>query len=114
MAFLIWYLDRSSASVPAPQSRQEEDETSAVRRSKALEDSGRHVLHIQRSDGSFISRIELVQMWDEGAIGEDVQLAPAIASSASVSAGTPSARRAAATKGSQARTRFRFPPEAAE
>jgi len=63
-AFIIWYSDRGSDRFRQPLLSTERDtEADAVRAAHAIETSGKHVHQIQRDDGAFISRIELLQTW---------------------------------------------------
>lgn len=65
--FIIWYSDGWLDRFRRPQqpllSTERDTETDAVRAAHAIEMSGKCVHQIQRDDGTFISRIELLQMW---------------------------------------------------
>lgn len=65
--FIIWYSDLGFDRLQQPQqplrSTERDTDTDAVRAAHAIERSGKYILHIQRGDGTFISRIELQQMW---------------------------------------------------
>ncbi|WP_342237839.1 hypothetical protein [Inquilinus sp. OTU3971] len=65
--FIIWYSDRRFDRIREPPqpllSTERDTEADAVRAAHAIETSGKYVHQIQRDDGTFISRIELLQMW---------------------------------------------------
>lgn len=65
--FIIWHSDRGSDRFCQPQrpllSTEQDTEADVVRAAHAIETSGKYVHQIQRDDGTFISRIELLQMW---------------------------------------------------
>lgn len=69
MPFIIWCSDQpfdfSGRTDQALKSVTQETEADAIRRAKAIEDCGHCVLHMQRDDGTFTSRIELAQIWSE-------------------------------------------------
>ena len=69
MPFVIWYSDQpfdfSNGTDQVVKSVTQETEIDAIRRARALQDSGKYVLHMQRDDGTFTSRIELAQIWSE-------------------------------------------------
>lgn len=65
--FIIWHPDRGRDRFRQPQqpllSTERDTETDVVRAAHAIETSGKCVHQIRRDDGTFNSRIELVQMW---------------------------------------------------
>lgn len=63
MPFIIWYSAHSGQPEQPLLSTERDSEADAVRAAYAIETSGQHVHHVQRDDGTFISRIELLQMW---------------------------------------------------
>jgi hypothetical protein len=69
MPFIIWYSERRSEHSSQPRQRllstERDSEVDAVRAAHAIETSGGHVHHIQRDDGAFFSRTELLQMWPD-------------------------------------------------
>jgi len=65
--FIIWYSDRGGDRFRQPMlpllSTERDTEAAAVRAAHAIETSGKHVHQIQRDDGTFISRLEILQTW---------------------------------------------------
>lgn len=65
--FIVRYSDRRLDRFRQPQqpllSTERDTGADAVRAAHAIEPSGKYVHQIQRDDGTFISRIELLQMW---------------------------------------------------
>ncbi len=69
MPYTIWFSDRPmdvTGGHPTPilQSEEADDESVALDRARAIEEAGNTVLEIERDNGEFIGRLDIIRAWD--------------------------------------------------